>query len=500
MTGWMVETLLASTVLMALAMMLRRPVAAWFGARAAYLLWLLPVARMALPPLPTVGPAAAVMPGTFGEGGTLVVLTHAGTAAARATTTFPWLEAAIALWFVGVVLFFTIQIVGYVRFSRLMLSDGVILGQEGKVTLVESVHATGPLAFGVLRKYVVLPVDFADRYDPAEQAMALAHERAHHERGDLLANMIALAMLGVHWCNPLAWIAYRAFRADQELACDALVLARHGDAHAQSYGRAILKAASGRHFAAACHLNTIDNLKGRLKMLSSHTRSLHRISWGMTAVAVITVAGLALTASGSSAARQMAGISEKMETAHMARLASFIPERVPAVPPVPAVPEAVSAVEAPAAPEAPVAPQASRASTAIAAHAVDVRDMEDAMPPIPPVPPVPPTPWMKGIPTEAQISAMIPRIDVEQRCGAGRPVATETTRAANGKAQRIRIMICQSDIERKARDSALQGLQQARAQVARADWQRDRAMTEEIRADVLADLDQEIARLRSGKD
>ena len=32
-------------------------------------------------------------------------------------------------------------------------------------------------------------------------------------------------MLALNWFNPVAWLAFRAFRADQELACDAAVAA-----------------------------------------------------------------------------------------------------------------------------------------------------------------------------------------------------------------------------------------------------------------------------------
>ena len=56
MSVWMVETLIATTLLMALVMLLRRPVARWLGAGAAYCLWAVPFARMLLPALPGSSP------------------------------------------------------------------------------------------------------------------------------------------------------------------------------------------------------------------------------------------------------------------------------------------------------------------------------------------------------------------------------------------------------------------------------------------------------------
>ncbi len=52
MIAWTVQTLIASSILMAIVLMLRAPVSRAFGARAAYALWLLPMLRMILPPLP----------------------------------------------------------------------------------------------------------------------------------------------------------------------------------------------------------------------------------------------------------------------------------------------------------------------------------------------------------------------------------------------------------------------------------------------------------------
>ena len=60
-----------------------------------------------------------------------------------------------------------------------------------------------------------------------------------------MANWVALAVLALHWFNPLAWYAFRAFRADQEMANDARVLARLGSAARHAYACAIVKAAHG---------------------------------------------------------------------------------------------------------------------------------------------------------------------------------------------------------------------------------------------------------------
>ena len=52
MISWAIEALIASTILMLVVLALRAPVRREFGANVAYLLWVLPVARLLLPPMP----------------------------------------------------------------------------------------------------------------------------------------------------------------------------------------------------------------------------------------------------------------------------------------------------------------------------------------------------------------------------------------------------------------------------------------------------------------
>lgn len=465
MSVWIAETWIATTLLMALVMMLRRPVARWLGAGAAYMLWALPFARMLLPVLPRDVVSASPLHVAVDQSGLPAMLAVAPVTRGAADAGLPWLEIALGVWIIGIIAFLGIQAVGYGRFRRHMLDGATPLSEEGRLRVITSPHASGPLAFGVLRPYIVLPADFALRYDILEQDMAIAHERAHHERGDLAANMVALLLLAVHWCNPVAWIAYRAYRADQETACDARVLALYGRDQAHIYGRAILKAAGGRQFAAACHLTRITTLKGRLKMLSTHETSLYRISWAMAAVAIVTATGLALTASGSRAAQQMAAITEKVETADLARLGDLV-----AQPAVASVPQAPAVADVPAVPTAATltAEQVANLPPVPPAPTAPVPPAVDMIAPVPPAPPVPPVSVRSErnritvthadgrvethrIPTEAEIARMVPIVDVREGCDGGNEVTTHRESVdANGR-RTIRVRICNDAIERAAR-------------------------------------------------
>jgi hypothetical protein len=106
----------------------------------------------------------------------------------------------------------------------------------------------------------------------------------------LVANFAGLAMLSVHWFNPLAYWAHRAFRDDQETACDATVLKAEAADRRHSYGSAILKSASCRVPGAACALNHAGALKRRIMIMIDGEKSTARRATG-TALALILLAG-----------------------------------------------------------------------------------------------------------------------------------------------------------------------------------------------------------------
>ncbi len=136
------------------------------------------------------------------------------------------------------------------------------------------------------------------------------------------------------------------------MACDALVLAGRAQALRHAYGRAIVKSAHGGAVSAACHLHTINELKGRLRMLSKTRKfSPTRIVAGTVGVTALSLAALGLTASGTQAAER---IKDKVEAATGIDLSA---QDAPAAP---EAPEAPDAQEAPEAPEAPAAPAGKR--------------------------------------------------------------------------------------------------------------------------------------------
>lgn len=532
MIAWAMEALIASSLLMLLVLVLRAPVRRVFGAGVAYALWLLPVARLLLPPLPGAGrltwifaPIVARLNDTQVAGGVLdaqrlppaladhaVMRAQFESAAGTADMALvplsvvdggaPLAQVLPGLWLLGAILFIGWHLIRYRLFVGHMLSSARAT-VFGPVRVIESDSASGPLAFGIWRKYVAFPSDFKDRYDADEQALALAHELTHHARGDLIANWIALVVLALHWFNPIAWRAFRAFRADQEMACDERVLAGRAASVRHAYGRAIVKSAHGGAVFAACHLHTINELKGRLRMLSKDRVSKARLAGGATAVAAVALVSLGLTASGTQAAERLRsqvkasiGVDLAQLDAPKAPIASGAPQAAD-LPPPPKLAEAP--------PVPPAKPEPHRRTKIIIrtkggkVQTIDTKsdDIDGEL--------------ARALP-DAKIRMVVPEV-IDGNCANadGKPVVKNEhrdgkhiiiicrnrieriTSDAKRHAERAEIVMLRSgDFERHARMNALEGVRAARAGIVA-----NRDMSESARAAALKGIDQAISELEA---
>ena len=124
---------------------------------------------------------------------------------------------------------------------------------------------------------LLVPRPLVDSIDPHKKRLVLLHELLHLRRGDHLVRWFALAVLAIHWWNPVAWWAVRRMQDAQEECCDAAVLALHPQ-HSQTYGEALLAVSEfisgGRLPAAAVSIGVErpSHLKRRMTMILSDRR------------------------------------------------------------------------------------------------------------------------------------------------------------------------------------------------------------------------------------
>lgn len=349
------ETVFAVTLLILLVLAIRKPVARHFGAGTAYALWLLPVARLALPPLPHDVQTSLFswfrLPAAS-EAGALPVITRtahetAATAPALAgpapvTPAADILPAAqpviaeapaplyglletpdllayagmtiLAVWLAGVVCVLARSLYTHMQFMAVVEREGQPVtgnlealsievargaGLKRMPRIVTSLISSGPFVTGLFRPAVVLPAWFAEDYSRTEARAAIAHELTHVKRGDLWALQASEIFLALMWFNPLAYIARQAFRTDQEAACDADVL-RRGHTSPHAYGSTLVKAVRMQmpaRIALTTSLPLTHALKERLKLMSYPAPDSRRRWVGFGAAILLGTTALVGTAS-----------------------------------------------------------------------------------------------------------------------------------------------------------------------------------------------------------
>ena len=348
------QTVLAVSVLIALVLVARRPVAKYFGAGTAYALWALPLARLVLPPLqmpvslmpllrlPKSGSTEAAEPTaaltvTAASEAMATTFTVSPSAPAAAVPPAPLPDTAFAdglaspqplmdtlssmllpglfiVWAGGALFIFGLSLWRQHVFMQTVKREavnvsprlqhiarqvGAQVGLKRLPVVASSFISSGPLVTGLARPVVLLPAWFETDYDDTQQRAALAHELTHVRRGDLWALQLAEFFIACMWFNPLAYYAHRAFRTDQEAACDADVL-KTGTASPHAYGATLIKAvksAAQERPPAAASLPLTHALKERLSRMTHPAPPRTRRLAGGAATAVIGAAALIATSS-----------------------------------------------------------------------------------------------------------------------------------------------------------------------------------------------------------
>lgn len=441
MIEWLTDTLVMTGALLALVLLVRKPVGRWFGPHAAYALWALPMIRLVLPPLalprnllplpkvsiePIVAGATTVEPVRVGGASMMtapVDTTPIVPAQPGLLEQVPWTTVFLTIWLLGVLAFLGWRTWNYFTMRRELLAEARQVAQADDVRIVETPAAAAPLAFGVFDKVVALPTGFLANTDSESSDFAIAHELEHHAGNDLLAIIVMQPLFALHWFNPLAWAAWRALRGDQEVACDARVVAGRDRSIRARYGQLIASYAAGTRLALAAPM--AGPLTGDKPIIHRLKALAHKDVTPARRVLGRSLFAMAIVAVPATATVSYAAMEEPEE---------LQPVDVPEVPAVPAPPEAPTPVAALDAPEPPAAPEPPR------------WDGSEAEVPAPPAPPSPPaehkTVWIhKSVDREAERSAAL----------AERQAAQAERRAERGQRQMERQVERQSaQAERQA--------------------------------------------------
>ena len=137
-----------------------------------------------------------------------------------------------------------------------------------------------------------MPADFRTRFTDEERFLILAHEDRHRSSGHPTINALVEIARCACWFNPLAHLASRRFRIDQELACDATIIAAH-PTRRRAYAEALLKTQivpTFRPLVCTWTSRSAQLLSERIAMLGRPSLRLSRVLIGASLLTVISLA------------------------------------------------------------------------------------------------------------------------------------------------------------------------------------------------------------------
>jgi beta-lactamase regulating signal transducer with metallopeptidase domain len=292
----------------------------------------------------------------------------------RAERLLPWVDG---LWLAGVFLLAIRSLGGWFQLEYLRRRARSLVPEElergfrricGQVRVGRSVvlrisdEVISPLAMGVWRVTVILPVSAVLGLPQEELEAVIAHELGHIRRWDYLWNLMQMAVESVLFFHPVVWWLSRTVRERREVCCDEIAV--RSCAGAEVYARALLRLEEQRtvNLKLAMALTGCGgSLLGRVrKVLGEDMAMESRMTSGasVAAAGALVIALLLGPKVGEAVAAPMMAAAQPV----VARVATVLPRAV-----VSKMIGADTRVVVPAAPKAPEASAPRKASTPMAA-------------------------------------------------------------------------------------------------------------------------------------
>ena len=183
---------------------------------------------------------------------------------------------------------------------RALVRRATVLSRPRRARLrpvfLESDRIAVPVTFGLLRRYIVLPVTWRN-WDRSRQRAVIGHELAHVGRADYAAGLAAAVLRSIWWWHPAAWIIGARLSLTAELACDARASARIGPAAYAHELLAVVAESGGRRLRYGWLAGAGSRLSARIDaLLASDPPREQRGAGGFALVVVIVALGVTCAA------------------------------------------------------------------------------------------------------------------------------------------------------------------------------------------------------------
>lgn len=233
MINWLIEQQMAVSFLLLALISLEAKAIKYLGANAIYALWLLVPLLLIVNNLPQ---DIIVLDDKSIYRYVVEIGATTNTANISLNWSLLWISGCLGILTLGA--FAQWKIHHLVRFDSHRVELDLDIPKT--LTVVSNNQLSGPILSGIFKPILLIPEGFHSQFSSRQQQLMISHELVHYRRGDNMYNLFALLFIAVFWFNPLTWLAYRAFRRSQELACDDAVLKQSTTEDQIGYSKALV--------------------------------------------------------------------------------------------------------------------------------------------------------------------------------------------------------------------------------------------------------------------
>ena len=159
------------------------------------------------------------------------------------------------------------------------------------ISIRQSDKISAPLTYGIFRPVILWPKK-NDWEDTAQLDYVLYHEFTHIRRFDLVAKLVMIAALCLHWFNPFVWAMYYLFNRDIELSCDECVIKHSAETEKAAYARTLISMEEKRNFSAPlCNHFSKNAIEERIVAIMK----MQKITLGAALLAVLLIVVVLVT-------------------------------------------------------------------------------------------------------------------------------------------------------------------------------------------------------------
>ena len=168
-------------------------------------------------------------------------------------------------------------------------------GVTAPIGLVVSGAIASPVLLGWLRpRIILLPAGLPTTLPREQLRGVLFHELAHFRSLDVPANWLFNAVCALHWFNPAAHLAFRAWTTFREEAADEAAIVWLGQPSGAAYGETLLRVLRTIHgpptpYAALAIVESVNQLRKRILMIKHYEQKKPRFLVTGAILAFITL-------------------------------------------------------------------------------------------------------------------------------------------------------------------------------------------------------------------